>query len=172
MKLLKIAPVLCCLIFMTYQASAQPTDQRVKEQSSAITSFSGDSEEEIAKKNKLEKEYLAKARQNIETIRKGDASVLLVDSKGKPLKNMQLEVNQVSLDFLFGNIVFEIAGFAPEEPYKVDKFKERFKSLFNFAVLPFYWKGYEKQAGQPSWEKNQETLDWCLANGITTKGIL
>ena len=103
-------------------------------------------------------------------IRKGDATLIFLDAQGKPLKNLQIDINQVSQDFLFGNLVFEIAGFAPKEPYKVEVFKERFKALFNFAVFPFYWEGYEKKAGNPNWQKNQAALDWCLANDITCKG--
>jgi endo-1,4-beta-xylanase len=45
---------------------------------------------------------------------------------------------------LFGNLVFEIAGFAPKELYKVDEFKARFKALYNFAVLPFFLEWIRK----------------------------
>jgi GH35 family endo-1,4-beta-xylanase len=121
-------------------------------------------------KTKIEQEYLAKAQQNIEQYRKGDASVLFVDSKGKPLKNLNVEINQVTQDFLFGNIAWELTGMVDGEPYKLDLFKERFKALYNFAILPFYWSYYEPKAANPQWQRNEAAIKWCLENGITLKG--
>jgi endo-1,4-beta-xylanase len=121
-------------------------------------------------KTKIEQEYLARARQNIDQYRKGDASILLVDSKGKPLENIRVELNQVSQDFLFGNIAWELTGMVDGEPYKLDLFKERFKALFNFAIIPFYWSYYEQQAGNPEWLRNEPGINWCLENDITLKG--
>lgn len=121
-------------------------------------------------KTKIEQEYLAKASQNIEQYRKGDASILFVDAKGKPLKNIKVEINQLSQDFLFGNIAWELTGIVDGEPYKLDLFKERFKTLFNFAILPFYWSYYEPNPGNPQWQRNEAAIKWCLENGITLKG--
>ncbi|MGI8636377.1 MAG: hypothetical protein ACR2KZ_13345 [Segetibacter sp.] len=59
-------------------------------------------------KIRIEKEYLLNAKQNIEKYRKGDASLLITDTDGKPLKNAQVEINQVSQDFLFGNLCEEV----------------------------------------------------------------
>ncbi|HSO88971.1 MAG TPA: endo-1,4-beta-xylanase [Draconibacterium sp.] len=150
---------------------AQPTDKQVKKEIKSASKSSNKTTSGLTEdKADIENEYPTKARHNIETYRKSDASLIFVDSTGKPLKNIKLEINQVSQDFLFGNLAFEIAGFAPKEPYKVDEFKARYKALFNYAIFPFYWNGYEKSAGNPEWEKNQAALDWCLANGITCKG--
>jgi endo-1,4-beta-xylanase len=49
-------------------------------------------------------------------------------------------------------------------------FKRRFLDLLNFAVFPFYWSGYEPQQGATQWERMLPTLEWCRANGVTTKG--
>ena len=170
MKNLKITTLLFLLLSFSLLVCGQPNEKKIKELSSGANTFSGQTKEEIAKKQAIEKEYLDKARQNIELYRKGDASVVILDSQGKPLTDIQVEVNQLTQDFLFGNLVFELGGFSPKVPYKVDEFKERFKALFNFAVLPFYWSGYEHAAGKPGWQKNEEALDWCLASGITCKG--
>ena len=151
--------------------SAQPTDKQVKKEVEAASKSSKQTTDGLSEdKAAIENEYLTKARHNIETYRKSDASLIFVDSSGKPLKNVKLEINQVSQDFLFGNLAFEIAGFAPKEPYRVEEFKTKYKALFNFAVFPFYWNGYEKSAGNPEWQKNQNAIEWCLANGITCKG--
>lgn len=170
MKNLKTAILLIFFLPITLLVSSQPTEKKIKELSSGVNTFSGQTKEEIAKKRAIEKEYLDKARKNIELYRKGDASVVILDSQGKPVTDLQVEVNQLTQDFLFGNLVFELGGFSPKVPYKVDEFKQRFKALFNYAILPFYWSGYERTAGKPEWQKNEEALDWCLANGITCKG--
>ncbi len=169
-SLKKILILLVLFSFNVAQIQAQPTDKKVKELSSGSTVFSGQTEEERGKKTVLEQEYLAKARQNIELIRKGEAALNFVDAQGKPLKNLQIDINQVSQDFLFGNLMFELTGSSPKDSLKVAAFKEKFKALFNFAVFPFYWESYEKKAGNPNWQNNQAALDWCLANGITCKG--
>lgn len=146
---------------------AQPTGKRIEEQAATVTT----GRDSLAnQRSQIEAEYLAKATANIEKYRKGDAQLTFVDAAGKPLRNVSVTVNQVAQDFLFGNLVFELGNFAPKVPYKVDVFKERFKALFNFAIVPFYWAKYEPKPGMPDWKSNQEAIDWCRANNITTKG--
>ena len=164
-----IAVALFWVINLTH-LYAQPTGQKVKEVSSGTATFAGSSKEEMVQKQAIEKEYLQRANTNIERYRKGDASIVFVDENGKPLANVEVAINQITQDFLFGNLLFEIGGFSPKEPYKEDEFKAKFKALFNFGILPFYWNGYEKAAGNPSWQRNEEALTWCLENGITAKG--
>ncbi|CCH00389.1 glycoside hydrolase family 10 [Fibrella aestuarina BUZ 2] len=164
---LQLTATCVLLTSLTTSLLAQPTGKRIDEQAAAAR-VGHDSLG--AERTRIEAEYLAKATANIEKYRKGDARLSFVDATGKPVRNVLVTVNQVSQDFLFGNLVFELGGFAPKEPYKVDLFKERFKALFNMAVLPFYWGRYEPTPGMPEWQRNQDALDWCLANGITTKG--
>jgi len=57
-----------------------------------------------------------------------------------------------------------------ENTYKKELFKARFKNIFNLAVFPFYWPGYESRQGFTQWEGMLPLIDWCKANGITTKG--
>jgi len=163
----RIGAIVCFLLFNVGILVGQPTGKKVLEE---LKGSSKHTVVLISETANIEKEYLEKARKNIEQYRKGDASLVFVDAGGVPINNIQVEINQVSQDFLFGNLVFEIGGFAPKEPYKVDEFKARFKALYNFAVIPFYWNGYEKLAGNPEWQKNQAAMEWCLANGITCKG--
>jgi GH35 family endo-1,4-beta-xylanase len=157
------------IAFMGYMYG-QPADERLNDGQVVSKYNSGTAEIQPQDKYKIEQEYLAKARQNIEQFRKGDASFSFIDSKGKPVKNVQVEINQVTQDFLFGNIGWELTGFGERESYKLDLFKERFKALFNFAILPFYWSYYEEIPGQPGWQRNEPAIKWCLDNGITLKG--
>lgn len=154
------------LLLLSFQTEAQPTAKQINEQATQSPSNSGST----ASNSALEQEYLMKAKKNIEQYRKGDASFVFLDSQGKPLKNISIEVNQVTQDFLFGNLVFELTTMRPKEEFNTDLFKERFKDLFNFAIFPFYWSGYERTAGKPQWQRNEAVLDWCQENGITCKG--
>jgi len=116
----------------------------------------------------VEAELLEKAKRNIEQYRKGDVLVQFQTPQGEPIKNTQVDIEQVSHDFLFGCIIFDLVW--TPEPYKPELYKQRFKELFNFAVLPFYWRRYEPRQGETMREKTLEVVQWCQANGITAKG--
>ncbi|MEJ7587390.1 MAG: endo-1,4-beta-xylanase [Ferruginibacter sp.] len=153
-----------CLLLTLIQTNtifAQPTVEK--------TTTRGSSEISAQEKTGIEKEYLRKAKHNIEKYRKGEVSLLITDTGGKPLSNVQVEINQESQDFLFGNLCEEVfrPGISKED---VIKFREKFKALFNFTELTIKWEPYESEQGKPQWQKLQEKLDWCRANNITPKG--
>jgi GH35 family endo-1,4-beta-xylanase len=116
----------------------------------------------------VEQEILAKAEANIEKYRKGDVAIQFKSADEKSLINAKIEILQESHDFLFGCIIFDLTR--NESIYREEQFKSQFKKIFNLAVFPFYWPGYEQQQGMPGWERLMPALDWCKANGITTKG--
>ena len=115
-----------------------------------------------------------KAENNIEKYRKGDASISFTDSKGNPLTGAEIRIEQVSQDFLFGNIIFPVVGvlgkFEDIDVYRPELFKKRFKDLFNMAIFPFYWSAYEREPGKEKWDRIDPILDWCELNDITPKG--
>ncbi len=117
---------------------------------------------------KTEADLMKKADENIEKYRKGDAGIRFKTKDGKPVANARVEIRQETHDFLFGCIIFDLIG--NENTYKEELFKERFKKIFNLAVFPFYWPGYEPVQGFTGWEKMPGVIDWCKLNGITTKG--
>ena len=168
-KLFRILWLLIISFSIVVNIKAQPTSKKISEQEGLSKKATAQSVSQSADKTKTEQEYLAKARQNIEQFRKGNALVSVIDSKGRPVRNVKVEINQVSQDFLFGNIVFELAGTSSKEPYKVDEFKAKFKALFNFAIIPYYWAAYERKAGNPDWQRNEAAIKWCLDNNITLK---
>lgn len=146
---------------------AQPTGRKIDQQTTADSLTRRDSVGR--ERTRIEADYLARARAGIEQHRKGDARLRVVDGAGKPLRNVSVTVNQVTQDFLFGNLLFELVQFG-KKPTNESLYKERFKALFNFGVLPFYWANYERQPGQPDWKRNEAVIDWCRQNGITLKG--
>ncbi len=123
-----------------------------------------------ADKRAVEKQLLAKAAENIEKHRKARATIRIQSADGKAVSGARVEVKQVSHEFLFGCIIFDLVWVKGKEPYKADLFQRRFRELFNFAVFPFYWKGYEPQPGKPKQAATAKVARWCRENGITTKG--
>lgn len=118
--------------------------------------------------SQTETRLMKQADENIEKFRKGDAVIQFRTRDGKPVRDAKVEVRQTSHDFMFGCIIFDLI--AGENTYKEDLFKERFRQLFNLAVFPFYWPGYESKQGFTRWEDMLEVIDWCKVNNITTKG--
>ena len=116
-----------------------------------------------------EQTYLAKAHRNIELYRKQDAVIEVLDAEGRPVNGARVEINQVQQDFLFGCIMFPLTGHDLSAGER-EQYQARFLDLFNFGVLPFYWKYYEPSPGKPHWADMGQTIEWATRNGITIKG--
>ena len=115
-----------------------------------------------------EARMMKRAEENIEKFRKGDIVIQFKTRDGQMIRNARVDVRQKTHDFLFGCIIFDLIH--GENTYKEELFKDRFKRIFNLAVFPFYWPGYESRQGFTRWADMLPTLEWCRANGITTKG--
>ncbi len=126
--------------------------------------------EPTKKIEKEKKEWIKKTNQNIEKYRKGKALINLAFKNGVPVDIEKVTISQVSQDFLFGAIIFDLVRGDGWTETQKNHFKSRFKDIFNYATFPFYWGPYEKQAGHPDWQSNQEVIEWCHANHITMKG--
>ncbi|PSF38112.1 1,4-beta-xylanase [Aphanothece hegewaldii CCALA 016] len=66
-------------------------------------------------------------------------------------------------NFLFGCNFF---GY----PEKGEEYNQRFKELFNFATIPFYWKYFEPKLGQKNWPNINQRVTWLQQHDITPKG--
>lgn len=117
---------------------------------------------------RVERRLLEEAAAGAEKHRKGDVELVFRDSRGAPLAGARVEIVQLRHEFLFGCIIFDLLR--ESQPFREETFKRRFSELFNFAVFPFYWAGYEPGQGRPEWEKLLPVLRWCRDNGITAKG--
>jgi endo-1,4-beta-xylanase len=115
-----------------------------------------------------EARLIKQANENIEKYRKGDIEVRFLLRDGKPVSDAKVTIHQKTSDFMFGCIIFDLIR--DENTYREDLFRERFKQLFNLAVFPFYWPGYEPTQGFTGWSDMLKVIDWCKVNGITTKG--
>jgi GH35 family endo-1,4-beta-xylanase len=117
--------------------------------------------------------------------RKATVKLLLKDASGNPLKNTGIKADQKTHKFLFGCGAFDVAGvvmpddftFPGADPEKMKMMKkssiermEKFKKLFNYGTIPFYWGGYEHIEGKPNQEMTLASAKWLKDNGITVKG--
>lgn len=123
--------------------------------------------------------YLDKKLENdIEENRKGQFVLNFKDKEGNSIDNVTVKVHQVSHEFKFGCSLFHLEQFPDEE--RNLKYKEHFKKLFNYAVVPLYWDTLEPIEGKPRFEKTSPNIyrrppidtimEFCEENNIQTKG--
>lgn len=116
-----------------------------------------------------EKQILAGIDARIEKHRKGDAALKLLGPDGKPLeRDIELRIEQSAHAFLFGCNIFMFDRCRKAEDN--DSYKEKFREVFNFATLGFYWNSYEREQGRPDEERWMPVARWCGENRIRTKG--
>lgn len=120
----------------------------------------------------------ARIEQNIEKHRKGDATITVVDSAGRPIEGAKVEFRQTGHEFLFGCNAFVLGQLkTPEENHR---YEQAFLRLFNFATVPFYWEGTEPTHGELRYEEGgrdiwrrpppDRYLPWAKRHGLTLKG--
>jgi len=127
------------------------------------------SEEKVAMEaQRREDEALAKARQGIERHRKGDATLTILGADGKPVPGASVAVEQLAHDFLFGCNIYGFDHFG--DPAKNEAYKRRFRELFNYATVGFYWRWYEPERGKPIYPYTDKVVAWCRRHGIRMKG--
>ncbi len=104
---------------------------------------------------------LDNAAENIQRYRKGDVSIEFRLSDGTKIQNTEVQVEQTSHDFHFGNYI------RPRH-YTQKVYLDRFKELFNFIeLLEFNWGQYEPDEGKPLLEERMNFInDWCIPNGL------
>jgi len=111
---------------------------------------------------------LARAAAAVDSVRKGHAVVTITGADGKPVPGAQVTISQMTSDFEVGCNIFGFDRF--KTPAENETYKRRFAEIFDFATLPFYWRGYEPERGQPQHEYRETVARWCRDHGIRTKG--
>lgn len=135
-------------------------------------------EERIREFDRYEPFTSEKIRRGIEEYRKGLFAVKILDRDGNPLKNVKIKAVQQSHEFKFGCSTFLLDQFPEEERNK--KYREKFKKVFNYGVVPLYWDTLEPKQGQLRFDKNCENIyrrpsldlikEYCVENQIRMKG--
>lgn len=104
----------------------------------------------------------------IETVRKGQLVVHVVDGSGNPVPGACVEVKQVSSPFRFGCNLGAYGRFpSPEENAEYERL---FEGLFDYTTIPFYWKSFEPRPGEERWERVEAMIEFCSPRGILMKG--
>lgn len=123
--------------------------------------------------------YLSgKIARDIEENRKGQFVINFKDEKGEPLSDVRVKIRQKKHEFKFGCSSFYLDQYEEEESRRL--YRERFKQVFNYAVVPFYWDTLEPEQGKPRFDKDapfvsrrppiDTVMDFCRENGIRAKG--
>ncbi len=115
-----------------------------------------------------EREVVAATKPVIEKNRKADAKIQVIDAEGRPVPDVRLTVEQTGHDFLFGANIFGFDRYRSEAQNAA--YKKRFEELLNYATVGFYWRWYERERGQPSYEYTDKVVAWCRERGIRMKG--
>ena len=99
------------------------------------------------------------ANDRIEKVRRGDASILVLDDNNVPVRGARIYHEQQKHDFLFGS---NMALLAKNGPNAVNQqWADAYVALFNYGTLPFYWDTYEVKQGQTSETMLLMMADWA-----------
>lgn len=115
--------------------------------------------------------------------RTATATLTVRRADGAPLADAEVTVEQTRHAFAFGNIGFDLIGYAngeteadPDSPFggaapaSGARLAELWLELFNTATLPFYWAGFEPERGRPDTERLLRATRWFDERGVTVKG--
>ena len=110
------------------------------------------------------KAVMAKAEQDIEKYRKGDFTLMLVDTNGKPLKDTKINAELDKHQFNFGTNLFRLSSL-PNSPLKRTAL-QTIKDIFNQVVVCDYWFNPRDKMGDKQPFKD---VEWAKANNMRTR---
>ncbi|MBN1392718.1 MAG: endo-1,4-beta-xylanase [Sedimentisphaerales bacterium] len=105
------------------------------------------------------------ANDRIEQCRKRDARITVVNPSGYPVRDVNVQINQIKHRFAFGSCingnVLSDANYA-----------NFFKNHYEWAVMEneSKWYSNETTQGNVTYTTADNIYDWCAANGITVRG--
>ena len=106
--------------------------------------------------------------------RKAQKQIRVLNPDGTPAAGRQVDVDQVSHQFLFGCGAFDAVALAKTkdeaERAQLTQRLEKWLKLFNYGTLPFYWGRYEPVEGQPAYEETMAAAKWLTERGVQVKG--
>ena len=106
--------------------------------------------------------------------RQAQARLRIMNADGTPASGCTVQADQVSHDFLFGCGAFDaVAMMKTQDPEKkafLAQRMEKWKALFNYGTLPFYWGRYEPVEGQTAYAETMEAAKWLRSAGMQVKG--
>jgi len=119
-----------------------------------------------------------KIARDTEEYRKGQFVLQFRDQSGAPVSGARVKVKQKTHEFRFGCSAFYLDQY--EDEARRSLYRERFKQIFNYAVVPFYWDTLEPEQGKPRFGSDapfvsrrppiDTIMQFCGENGIRAKG--
>ena len=119
-----------------------------------------------------------KIARDIEENRKGQFVLRFKNASGEPLSDVHVRIRQKTHEFKFGCSTFYLDQHENAEQRKL--YREKFRHLFNYAVLPFYWDTLEPEEGKARFATDSPfisrrppidtVMGFCRENGIRAKG--
>lgn len=112
------------------------------------------------------------ADERIDTLRKGNLSVKVVDASGNPVSNALVSIVQTRHEFLFGTALASDM-FKPEATNaEATAYREQVKKYFNHAVTEnaLKWPDMEPKKDEVHYELVDAMAGWCRTNGIALRG--
>ena len=119
-------------------------------------------------------------RMGIQLNRMGFATLRFVDAQSNALKNVEIKLEQTRHEFLFGCNLFMLEQFPSAGLNK--RYEDAFRSVFNLAIVPFFWRDLEPEPGKLRFAKDSAPIyrrpppdlcvEFCKQHNITPKGHL
>jgi endo-1,4-beta-xylanase len=127
------------------------------------------------------RDALAQARANIPKLRQRNATLTLLGREGRPLANHEVEIEQLSHQFQFGDNNWSMATYCRRGEAYADRLhylRERFKGVLNALNTTVYWTERPRNDGTKTMDFQgdlrlddfDESVNWALANGLVAKG--
>jgi GH35 family endo-1,4-beta-xylanase len=127
------------------------------------------------------KSTIEAARGRIDSLRRRDVDLCLLDRQGRPLAGREVQVVQTDSDFLWGFCGWRWLAAMADGSFHRPPFEHRrrlFAELFNSINLMHYWAEKhctdaptsEEYQGCPTYDVLDRMVDWAVAHGLTPKG--
>lgn len=128
-----------------------------------------------------ENTILDDARRNIKRIRQRDAEILLLDKNGSPLVKKEVNVEQLTHQFLFGDNNWNMSAMVRNGMANTDRLKyyrKRFSEVLNALNTTVYWTERPRNdaaktedfQGELRMDDFDESVNWALSQELTAKG--
>ena len=106
--------------------------------------------------------------------RQASLRLRVLNPDGTPAAGRKVRIDQTNHKFLFGCGVFDAVDLmrASDESRKAFLLErlEKWRALFNYGTLPFYWGRYEPVEGKPAYDETIAAARWLREKGVQVKG--
>ena len=106
--------------------------------------------------------------------RKESVCLRVLNPDGTPVVSQPVKIDQTGHQFLFGCGVFDSVDLMKTQDESRKAFLmerlDKWRALFNYGTLPFYWGRYEPEEGKPAFSETMAAARWLRDNGVQVKG--